>query len=122
VNDIHKQAIRDLTEALDHPLLLERSLGDRLGIAAALADRLIELGWTPPGPSPVKEEWRPIPGCSAFEASNKGFIRHSISKVWVPISAILGEIQPVVLYDDNGRDVPLEYQQIMDTTWPRETT
>jgi hypothetical protein len=124
VNEFREETIKDLTEALDHPLLFERSLEDRTRIAEHVATRLFMSGWIPPRvpTEELEEEWRAIPGFSAWQASNKGFIRHALSHVWVPISAILGEIQPVTLYDDHGRDVALAYDQIMDTTFPKEGT
>lgn len=122
MNEFRQQCIEELSEALDHPLLFERSAADRREIARTVATKLFMLGWTPPAAPEVKEEWRGIPGFSAWEASNKGFIRHALSHVWVPISSVFGKIQPVTLYDDTGRDVSVDYEQLIDTTFPKEGT
>lgn len=92
--------------------------GSPADIARALANRVVEEGWTPPAPPTVEEEWRVIPGFSAWEASNTGFIRHAISKVWVPISYTPDESVTVTLYDDFGRDQRVGITTIFETTWP----
>lgn len=123
MNEFRAETIEDIAEALDHPLLFERSTEDRREIARTLATKLFMSGWVPPiSRTQEPEEWRVIPGFSAWQISNKGFIRHSISRVWVPISAIGEQIQPVTLYDDTGRDIELDYQHILDVTWPKEGT
>lgn len=128
MNEFRQQCIEELSEALDHPLLFERSPADRREIARTVATKLFMLGWTPPSVPEVKEEWRVIPGFQYFEASNKGFIRHALSRVWVPITVspvapdYATNVTEVVLHDDHGRDIRLELQQVLDTTWPREGT
>lgn len=125
MNEFRQQTIEEIAEALDHPLLFERSLEDRTQLASHLATRLFDAGWVPPRVPLVDdpaEEWRVIPGFSAWQASNKGFVRHSVSRVWVPISVEQGGTPTLTLYDDTGRDVLLELSTILDVTWPREGT
>ncbi|QFG09781.1 hypothetical protein PBI_SHIBA_75 [Arthrobacter phage Shiba] len=116
------QAMQSLVEALYGELSTEELRGKPpAAIALALADRVVEEGWKyiPPEPVEVKEEWRRIPGFSAFESSNKGFIRHSLSREWVPVTVTQGEPVTIWLHDDNGRDVELELQHIWEVTWPK---
>lgn len=122
MNEFRQEVVQGLAEALDHPLLFERSLEDRTRIAEHVATCLINEGWTPPSVPEVKEEWRVIPGFSAWEASNTGFVRHALSHVWVPLEVRSGNAISLMLYDDGGRDRLLELSAILDVTWPREGT
>ncbi|QFG09180.1 hypothetical protein PBI_SPORTO_75 [Arthrobacter phage Sporto] len=91
-------------------------------IAGKAADALLKSGWTPPLKPLPPEEWRVIPGFEFFEASNRGFIRHGLTKEWLPMSQTQGEPIMVTLHNNSGWDVTLDLEAVVELAWPTGQT
>lgn len=86
--------------------------------AGLLVDEVIKMGWTPPMPPVPEEEWRDIPGYSYWQMSNRGQIRHKMSRVGVAISVHYDEPVTVLIHDDYGADVRVLFDELQKRTWP----
>jgi hypothetical protein len=91
-------------------------------IALVLGIRLVNDGWNPPE-EPFVEEWRLIPGYSFFEASNRGLIRHALTKNQIEmVSSNLGEPITVTIHDNGGMEETLALEDILVKTFPKGKT